>query len=239
MLISELSPKARELVRLGRALNQPRVVDRERIQDALRARLGAAALPPEPSGAQSAVHASWPSGSSVIVGAILICGALLVAHRRQSEAGTPGRAPAVPMIAASSAAPVPTPSQEPPAASVGLTIAVPGLQAPLAPHVEDRLAEEVAFLTRVAGDLSAGRTGNALKVLDEYQRKFPNGLLTEEWRAARAQALCSLGRRSEAQAGLARLATQPPAAARAKLICDARFKADDRRRLSERQQHRR
>jgi hypothetical protein len=57
MLIAELSPKARELVRLGRALNQPRVVDRERIQDALRARLGAAALPREPRGAHSGLRA--------------------------------------------------------------------------------------------------------------------------------------------------------------------------------------
>jgi len=94
---------------------------------------------------------------------------------------------------------------------------------PPAPSVrpaQDRLAQEVALLARATSDLHAGRAANALKVLDEYQRQFPKGLLTEERRAARAQALCALGRQSEAQAELARLAPQSPAAARAKQVCE-------------------
>jgi hypothetical protein len=61
-----------------------------------------------------------------------------------------------------------------------------------------------------------------LKTLDEYQRRFPKGQLTEERRAARAQALCALGRRSEAEGELARLAPQSLAAARAKQVCEGR-----------------
>jgi hypothetical protein len=67
--------------------------------------------------------------------------------------------------------------------------------------------------------LNAGRAAEALKLLDEHQRKFPGGLLTEERRAARAQALCSLGRTSEAKSELARLAPRSPAAARAEEVC--------------------
>jgi hypothetical protein len=64
-----------------------------------------------------------------------------------------------------------------------------------------------------------------LKVLDEYQRKFPNGLLALERSAARAQALCALGRHSDAQVELSRLPSQSPAVARAKQVCDASSEA--------------
>ena len=87
-------------------------------------------------------------------------------------------------------------------------------------HGQDGLAQEVALLTRATSDLRAGRAADALKALDEHQRKFPNGVLSVERRAARAQALCSLKRVSEGRAELTRLAPQSPAAARAKQVCD-------------------
>jgi len=61
----------------------------------------------------------------------------------------------------------------------------------------------------------------ALKALDEHRRKFPNGFLTVERRAARAQALCSLQRVGEGRAELARMAPDSPAAARSRQVCDA------------------
>lgn len=72
-------------------------------------------------------------------------------------------------------------------------------------HTGDRLAEEVALISRAQNEISAGRSGNALKLLDEHQRKFPKGLLSEERVAARVQALCALGRTTEASAQLNRL----------------------------------
>jgi hypothetical protein len=65
-------------------------------------------------------------------------------------------------------------------------------------------------LSKATGALNAGRAGEALKALDEHQRKFPNGALTEERRGARARALCTLGLRSEAEQELARLARSAP-----------------------------
>jgi hypothetical protein len=59
-----------------------------------------------------------------------------------------------------------------------------------------------------------------VKVLDEHQRRFPSGALSEERRAAKAQALCLLGRVDEGRAELARLAPRSPAAATAQQVCD-------------------
>jgi hypothetical protein len=69
----------------------------------------------------------------------------------------------------------------------------------------DRLAEEVAILSRAETELHAGRYAGALRVLEEHQRKFPRGTLSQERTAARIRALCGLGRTSEANAALARL----------------------------------
>ena len=92
-------------------------------------------------------------------------------------------------------------------------------------HPQDRLAAEVALLSRATRDLRAGRPAEALKALDEYRRKFPKGLLGEEQRAGRAQALCALGRFDEANEKLAALAPQSPLAVQAKQFCDARLAA--------------
>jgi hypothetical protein len=92
-------------------------------------------------------------------------------------------------------------------------------------HAQDRLAAEVALLSRATRELRAGRPAEALKALDEYRRKFPKGLLSEEQRAARAQTLCALGRFEEANEKLAGLAPQSPLAVQAKQFCDARLAA--------------
>ena len=227
-IMSELSPRARELVHSGRGLNRPTPADRERVEAALLARLGAAVLPPEtggtpPNGVSPVARPRWWFVSSALVGAGLIGGALFFAGRHQSGAASVAQNPATPVVATSAAAPVVAPTVE--ASAVVVSTPPPVVssdpQAASARPAQDRLAQEVALLAHATSDLHAGRAADALKVLDEYQRKFPKGLLTEERRAAKAQALCSLGRRSEAQAELARLAPQSPAAARAKQVCDA------------------
>jgi hypothetical protein len=73
-----------------------------------------------------------------------------------------------------------------------------------AKRATDRLAQEVAILSRATSELHAGRPANALKAIDEHARKFPNGLLVEERRAARTQALCALGRGDAAACGSSR-----------------------------------
>jgi hypothetical protein len=67
------------------------------------------------------------------------------------------------------------------------------------------LAEEVAIIARAETALRSARPALALEVLNEHERKFGNGLLAEERIAARAQALCALGRTAEADAQLTQL----------------------------------
>ncbi len=76
-------------------------------------------------------------------------------------------------------------------------------------------------MSRATTALSAGRYADALKALDEHQREFPNGVLSQERRAAKVQALCSLGRVIEGRAQLAHLSAQSPVANRAKQVCDS------------------
>jgi hypothetical protein len=180
-------------------------------------------MPAEGSKALPAPRPRWPFISSGLVGVGLVGGALFLASRQQpvTNNAAPVAAPAV--VATSSALPS-TPAVELPAPDVPKppVPASSDRQTPSTRPAEDRLAQEVALLARATSSLHAGRPADALKALDEYQRRFPKGLLTEERRAARAQALCSLGRQSEAASELARLAPQSPAAARAKQVCDAR-----------------
>jgi len=225
--MSELGPRAREILRSGRDLDQPTAADRERIESALRERLGAALLLAESSKALPLPRPRWPFVTGGVVGVGLVGGALFFATRQQpvtasaTRAVAP-RAVATAVVAASSASPISAVELPAPEATKSMAPVSSDRPMPSARPTEDRLAQEVALLARATSSLHAGHAADALKVLDEYQRRFPKGLLTEERRAARAQALCSLGRQSEAQSELARLAPQSLAAARAKQVCDAR-----------------
>jgi hypothetical protein len=78
------------------------------------------------------------------------------------------------------------------------------------------------MLSKATGLLNTGRASEALRALDEHQRRFPSGALTEERRGARAQALCTLGNRAEAEKELARLARSSPSSphlAQARKLC--------------------
>jgi hypothetical protein len=222
-LLSLLSPKARALVEAGRGAQRPTALDRERIQNALKSRLGAGAF--EPSG--GATPSSSVAGSSaalvsgVVLGIAVLGGALFLAARVPSS---PERAPEIAPSAISAPQVLPEASTAPSEAALPLSASAspPPSEAPAATvrSKQDRLAREVALLSSATKSLNAGRPAEALKVLDEHQRKFPGGLLAEERRAARAQALCSLGRVAEARSELARLAPRSPAAARAQQVCD-------------------
>jgi hypothetical protein len=216
--MSDLSPRARQM--LQSSVKRATAADRDRIQDALRGKLGLTTLSVAERGGAPPARARWPYFSSAIVGVGLIGGALLFMTRHKPADVVPVVPAVASVVATAPSAPVATPAESgalaPPPAAV-----VPELAAPSARPAPDRLAQELAFLERATSALHAGRASSALKILDEYQRKFPNGLLALERSAARAQALCSLGRRSEAQTELSRLPAQSPGVARAKQVCDA------------------
>ena len=222
--MSELSPRARQV--LQSSVTRPTPADRERIQNALRVKLGAAALSAVEGSGVWPTRTRWPLVSSAIVGVGLIGGALFLMTRHEPAIAIPAPQAVASAAPADSVAAMPVATVESNATSLPATTAVPEFPAPSARPARDPLAQELAFLEHATSALHAGRAANALRILDEYQRKFPKGLLALERSAARAQALCSLGRRSEAQTELARLPAQSPAVARAKQVCDASSKSE-------------
>jgi hypothetical protein len=61
------------------------------------------------------------------------------------------------------------------------------------------LAEKMRLLGTAQKKLAAENGEAALEMLVQHERRFPQGVLSEERRAARVLALCSLGRTSEAR----------------------------------------
>jgi hypothetical protein len=57
----------------------------------------------------------------------------------------------------------------------------------------NRLAEETALLAAANGELRRGDARRALSLLDDYDRRYPSGVLREEVLATRVIARCQLG----------------------------------------------
>jgi len=203
---------------------RPPAGEMERLEALLDAQLGAPVPSSVAPGPLPALRVgSWRLVTSLTVGAALVGGAALWTLRpsvsqthalatvsASAQVKPPEVAPAIAPVVETQAPVAPAPSAKAPSEP----------KAPAQP-AQDALAQEVALLSRATSDLRAGRAGAALKLLDEHQRKFSNGMLAVERRAVRAQALCTLKRVSEGRAELAQLAPQSPAAGRAKQLCDA------------------
>jgi predicted Zn-dependent protease len=219
--LSHLNPKAEELVRAARAALRPTDADRERVFQALQPRLGNL----EPQGIEPLSTA--PAKASLTIGkltaalvAMSVAGAVVYALLQSKVPPVNPAAQGAVTLEAIPQAVDPTPETTPPSAPHGPSS--DEKRAPAAPRSADSLAKEIAMLSQASADLHAGRPAAALTVLDEHQRKFPHGELVQERTSGRIQALCALGRMTEAQAELARLArTSPnsPHLARARKAC--------------------
>lgn len=221
--MSDLSPKAAALIRAGRTAMRPSAADRERTTEALRARLGAAALPLE-LGISGSLFARSAWAKIAALGAAVGIAGSAVFLALHEPAATPARDPAPQVLVSPSpeAPPVAPVATHVIAESAAVALPASGVSVASARRPTDRLAEEVAILARATSELHAGRAANALRAIDEHQRKFPRGVLAQERRAARVQALCALGRRGEAQPELdrlARIAPQSPNTLRAQQVC--------------------
>lgn len=224
--MSELSPEARGLVDDGHLVLRPSSGDRARLKSALAARLGGAALllPHQASAAasKSLIVSSkmYMVMASMGAGLVTIGAAYFAQSSAEPVAAPPVEPPAVAPMAARAPVAAPrnvTRTAEPSSPEPELAVSPSRKQAPV-----DPLAEEVAILSRATSALRAGKPSEGLRLLNEHQRKFPNGRLAEERRAARIQALCALGNRAEAEAELARLAQSSPRSphlARAQRAC--------------------
>jgi hypothetical protein len=218
--MSELSSQLQKLVCAAKVAGRPSDAAQARVQEALEARLGHAAVldhgPSMTLGSAAAPTGALKAAAASVVGIALLGGAAWLYWG-------PHRAPHTPQVevlGASASVVITDPVDSGTSASVASggvaelpsaqatesKIATPGSNATRGKgRNRDRLAEEVALISRAQSEISASRPDNALRVLDDHERKFPSGILTEERIAARVQAYCALGRTTEATAQLERL----------------------------------
>ncbi len=234
--MSELSPELKELIVASKRATLPTEADSARVLGALRLRLGNAAV----MGAQAAQAAAASNTTGLLFGkvsAIALAGLALLgglwfftARARQAASIEASAAPsaAATIQAATTLAPsaisLSAAGSTPPEAS---EVAVAPAPKPddvegRPHHVRDRLAEEVALLSRAETALHSGNAALALQVLGEHERKFRDGQLAEERIAARIQALCALGRKTEADAQLAQLSPKSLHGEPSRRACDSR-----------------
>jgi outer membrane protein assembly factor BamD (BamD/ComL family) len=76
--------------------------------------------------------------------------------------------------------------------------------------VAPSLDDEVSLVRDARAALRGGDAGQALALLDEHDRRFPGGALTEDCAAARVYALCALGRTDAARALASRFLSEHP-----------------------------
>lgn len=206
-------PKARELIQRSRRALRPTVADRARIEAALRAQLGAAAFEAPATSAPPAKNLGMKLASGAAICACVL--GTVAFFGRGSPAPVPPAAPS--HAPALQTAPEPRAEPAPEASSPEPRVSVTPAK-PIA-RKHDSLAHEVALLSQATRSLRAGDVGAALRTLDEHKRKYPQGVLREERRAARAQVLCAMGRVSEGKAELAGLPPHSPTAAQAEKVC--------------------
>ena len=222
-----LSPQARALLRASREALRASSADRERIAVGLRQQLGSDALPSDAGAAPVWGLSTPPVIATLAIGACLVGAVALLMSRPRPSAPAPQKPAASASPASDAHAPIAShPETAVPTAPAPSTPSEPRA-APVARR-RDSLAQEVTLLSRATRALGSGDAAAALEVLEQHQRSFPNGALSEERRAAKAQALCALGRFRQGQSELARLAPSTPAAARARQACDAQPDEGDR-----------
>lgn len=222
--MSKLHPDASALMRAGRTAFRPNASDRERVLQSLGGVLGPGIAHDGagPAETGSAVGAARPLFSAWIVGglaAVAIGTGIFVAGRPWTPTPTQkidlraptsvAPSPAVSVGAEAVPPPLPPSTDIAPAAEpsrIESTVRSAPRTAPRsAGHRLDSLPEEVRLLSRAEQQLNEGRPSDALKTLNEHERRFADGALAEERLAASVQALCLLGRTAEAQSELTRL----------------------------------
>jgi len=232
MIAVALSPKARALIQAHREARRPTAADRERVAAALRLRLGAAVLPLD-----APVKPPWLTvGRFAAACGVCVAGtALFLAQRPEgAQQSTPPTqsveaAPSVSAVLMPSLTAAAPETPATPERKVGATSAAKARtkMSVGAVPAQDTLAQELSLLTSATSQLSSRQASGALLALEEHQRRFPHGVLSNERNVAKARALCMLHRFDEGRATLALLGGGTPAAARVKEECDsARGRAD-------------
>jgi hypothetical protein len=226
--MTDLSPESKALIELARADDEPNAVDRARVRRALGASLatGLAVSSATSAAAGAGLKAAAGVGLSgtmkiaMWVGVGMAVGALttttaMVALRSPAAAPTsvtrPAPREASPVVTAS------PPVEETPVVEPSSTATIP-LEVTSKPTPSrapqpspSSLAAEMRLLETARAALSGGDARRALELIQEHEREFPGGSLSEERRASKVFALCELGRRAEAARAAAEFLRIAPA----------------------------
>jgi hypothetical protein len=230
-----LSREARALIDEARAHEDPTFEDRGRIQRALLASLGAAALVGTKSAAAAGGAAAGTSlgallGKAWVWGVIGGTASVVIAVSAISEPEPEARptpsvvAPAVAAVQAASIAAAPSEQRTEAASSTAgpaeLSASAAVASKPPPPRAarpavsaggEDPLLAEMKLIGRAQVAMREGRPEQALELLEQHRAAFGSGSLSEERAAAEVFSLCQLGRGVEARARAARFLARFPA----------------------------
>lgn len=219
-----LSKDAAELVREGRRALRPSGADKARVFAALQNRMLVGETPtsdtnPTPMVGETAVGAKTMAKLAALTAGVVAAGVAFVMYATSDPEEQQGQA--VPPVATrtdpaadtatNTATNTSAPTSNPisPTSDVEVvedsgalqrTASSPASPRPSAQGADsDRLAEEVALLTRAQKHFHAGNLPGALAAADEHRRKFPRGVLAQERSNLRVRTLCGMGRDREAQ----------------------------------------
>lgn len=229
--MSDLSRESRAILEAGRHLDDPRPSDRARVRRALFARVAAGGaggaatlLSSSAAAAPAAVKLLLPL---VLVAAGGVGGTLWWRARHTADAtatsapvAAPVTVPAPVVEPVAVAAPAPDPQVQPAPAAVN-----PQPRSRAVAPAPRNLRIETSMLADANRALRDGQPGRSLRLLDEYERRFPAGVLRQEMTATRIIARCQVnpGAASAASKEAARafLAQYPasPLASRVRSSC--------------------
>jgi hypothetical protein len=242
--VTELSPEARAIVDAGRDGDSAGDLERARVRRALFAKIaagGGAALASSSVAASQGTAASGPvaaaATSSLPLAKLLVPLAILAAGSVGGTIAWHARGATPTATAVAHVAPAAAPAPAPTVAPLPPVVVVPPLvtERP-APHhavarpaapphdvpvTTTRLAEETALLGSANAALRAGDSARALALLDDYDRRYPAGIMREEVLATRIIARCQLDTRDATAGADAFLARHPrsPLAPRVRSSC--------------------
>jgi hypothetical protein len=226
--MSDLGPEARALIDATRDADVPGRRAKDRVKRRVLARVAAVALAASGSTASTTTAASVGAGAGaaltaktalvglamsaliaggVATGVVATRGPLRPTTSATSSASVPA-APQVPVAdLASASAPPAAEDPEPPAPAAPAALARAVSPRAVATAAEshpsaraETLEQELPLLASAQAALRSGDTDQALALLAEHARRFPQGALLEERRAAHALAMCRRGREAAAVA---------------------------------------
>ena len=236
--MTELSPESKALIELARGDDEPNVVDRARVRRALGASLatGLAASSATSAAAGAGLKTAGLAGSMKIaawVGVGMAVGALttttaIVAIRGPAPEPAPVARPAPrdvsPVVRADPPAKDELTDEPTDTATIPLEVTSKPIGARAPQSSPSSLAAEMRLLETARAALSGGDARRALALIQEHERDFPNGSLSEERRASKVFALCGLGRRAEAARAAAEfLRTAPASPLRGRVLDSCAF----------------